>query len=333
MQLAREERTAIGLIDDVLGDESRRYFGTGYRKVNHRIRDVCIDTGEKRATATAEISYPIEWSLKKQGELRPHLSSVDAVVLSEQLGEAYVREAYGLDDAMAARMWLRRCILKAGATPTLELDAIPLKVNVVETVVAPDSDGGYRTRFTSQIGSMAVDFSLDHPIAQANPVLKRTCADIEELLGSAAERFFGQGYKAGHLRIKDVEVNGAQQRVSAKVESMYPPACHVTRGAGATFYPFLTCIEAIVSIAQLAQVALYAQDEISRDRSHTLWMRRVAITSLLPVGGPELFDIGTWMIKSAILPFGGQRWRVGTFGVTFPGVGMDADYSVAHQLP
>src|SRR5262245_45025114 len=104
-------------VDDVLGTAETRYFGSGYRSVEHRVFDVLLDTRSCAAAAYAEVIYPASWSKKPNQELTPHLSSIDGFVIATQLMEAYLREAFGLDDDSVRDCWIRKCSVKSGPTP------------------------------------------------------------------------------------------------------------------------------------------------------------------------------------------------------------------------
>jgi hypothetical protein len=331
MNLARKEQWSFVSIDELLGDGGRRYFGHGFRKVSHQIRDVFVDNQKREVTAVAEIRYPAEWSRKKEGELRPHLSSLDAVLLSTELGEGYLREAYGLGDEEARRIWLRRCTLKAGGSPTNDLQAIPASLRLLGTEVAANSDGGYRSQFASEVGGMAVEFALDHPVVETRSARKVSYCSVDDLVGDAGGRYYGERYKDTFLEIRGVEVCEPEKRVTAHVEAAYRPTQPPISGAGAAFYPFVSSLEAVICFGQLAQVMLYTVDGITREQSRTLWMRKVVIRDTLPMGPLQSFDVSTRILKSSTLIFNGKRWRTATLDVEFPG--MKAEYSVAHELP
>ncbi len=50
-------------------------------------------------------------------------------------------------------------------------------------------------------------------------------------------------------------------------------------GMGAAYYPFVSEMTAIVSVAQLAQALLYRYDNRTREQSNNLWMRKIVIVS------------------------------------------------------
>src|SRR4051812_37508327 len=87
-----------GSIDTHLGAASARFFGEGFKRVAHEVTGLVITgrPGLGCLTARAQILYPRDWSSKSHGALRPHLSSVDALVLAAQLAEAHLVHRYAL---------------------------------------------------------------------------------------------------------------------------------------------------------------------------------------------------------------------------------------------
>jgi hypothetical protein len=93
-------------IDDALGPAATRFFGDGHRKVDHRLRGLTVETtseGLPRIRGKADIAYPSDWSTKSEStELRPHVSSIDAVVLAAQLAERGLAHTLGLNSDLGA---------------------------------------------------------------------------------------------------------------------------------------------------------------------------------------------------------------------------------------
>ena len=141
-------------IDDILGPREKRFFGAGFRKVSHQIRDIEIGDNEGEGYVKAKVSvlYPNDWSKKsKDIELRPHLSSIDALVLSVQLNEIYLSTKYGLGEHQRRKMWLRHFVMKAGATAQTDLNEFGVSMRHLETITASDTLCGNISIFECKI--------------------------------------------------------------------------------------------------------------------------------------------------------------------------------------
>src|SRR5918997_1151469 len=106
-----------GSIDRYLAPAGERHFGDGFKRVTHEITDLVIGGIDGRGTiqATATLGYPEDWSRKSTGSLRPHVSSIDGLLLVVELAEACLTHRYGLDREQRRRMWLRSLEMRAAA--------------------------------------------------------------------------------------------------------------------------------------------------------------------------------------------------------------------------
>ncbi len=327
-RVANEARSRFSSIDELLGDAKTRFFGAGFRQVRQELVDLSVDTVERTACGSGRIQYPTAWSTKKSRELKPHLSSLDALMIGSALAEVYVRSAFGLDESAADRMWLTRCTLKAGANPTLDLANVPALCTLMETKRAPDSLCGYVSSFAVQVGSLGLELAIDHPLAQLRNVAERW-KDVNEVLGPPESRYFGSAYAPTELHLRELEFQADRaQGLLDLVEPAAPPALH---GMGAAYFPFVSAANAIVGIAQLAQALLYLYDNITRDVSHNLWMRKITLEHPRPVRAGLGMPVETWSTKMSLLSIKDALWRTGSFALAMPGV--TGTYTLAHQLP
>jgi hypothetical protein len=314
-------------IDDFLGDSSTRYFGAGFRHVSHRIHDVRVDSAARAATALVDVRYPTAWSRKRNRELQPHLSSIDALTVAADLADLHLRCAYGFDANGAARCWLRGCVLKAASTPTTDLRRVPVSSSLERTDADPDSLCGHVSHLTCRVGSIAVDLVVDHPVVEPGSGTV-TFAHIDEALGRGDCRHYGEGYKRVSIRIGDIRSDEAG-RIDAEID-FRPSGVWLPDGLSADYEPFMSMAHAIVGGAQLAQVVLYKYDQITRERSNNLWMRKIAMRMPKPVALDGPFRGQTWITKTNIIPMKSAQWRSASFVLTFPG--LEVDYNLAHEL-
>ncbi|GAB1692427.1 AvrD family protein [Krasilnikovia sp. M28-CT-15] len=99
----------LASLDDRLGPASGRFFGSGYRRAEHLVSWDGIGAGGQ-TRATASVRYPTDWSRKGGSELRPHLSTVDVLLLGAEAAQMrLLRDGLDADSA-----WLRRVEIQAG---------------------------------------------------------------------------------------------------------------------------------------------------------------------------------------------------------------------------
>lgn len=325
-----------GSLDSCLGPGSSRFFGSGYKRVTQSLKNITTDgSAEPGALVTARgtLTYPRDWSRKTgAGELRPHLSSIDALVLAANLAETHIGRAFGLGAAERRRIWLRHADVRAGSTPHEDLADFP----VHGRLIAVDGPTGERSTLAStfdcRVGRLKVRCTLVHEQG-GGAGAPAMYSDEKQALGPARARHYGVGYKQREQYAEQVrvdldrqEVRGLQRVVATEQDAR---AC----GAEAAYGPSVSMVDALVGVAQLAQVLLYAQDGLSRGTSDTLWMRRFVIgaaTPVRPLGRSFTPTVST--ANSRLLSMGDARWRTAELAVD-DFAGIDGRCWLAHRLP
>ncbi|MFI0238028.1 AvrD family protein [Streptomyces sp. NPDC016845] len=327
-----------GSLDSCLGPGSTRFFGSGYKRVTQTLRDISTDGSGRpgaRVTARGTLTYPRDWSRKAgSGDLRPHLSSIDALVLAASLAEIHIARSFGLTPAQRRRVWLRHADVRAGSSPHEELTDFPVRGELTDVAGADGGESVLASTFECRVGRLRVRCTLVHEqgAGSGGPV---TYADEKQALGPAGTRHYGEGYKQREQYGEQVRVDLERQRVRVlqRVVAQDADASAPTHGAEAAYGPSVSLVDALVGVAQLAQILLYAQDGLARGDSDTLWMRRFVIsarTPVRPLGRGFVPTVST--AGSRILSMGDARWRTAELAVDdFAGIGGRC--WLAHRLP
>lgn len=323
-------------IDDYLGPAETRFFGHGYRRAQYRVADItttpadCADAGV-RATVTVE--YPRDWSVKETDvDLRPHLSTVDMLVLGVQFSELHLAQAYGLDEISRRTAWLRRVTLRAGSAPQEDLVGLAGAAKLRETKPVSDAPNLFVSVYDCRIGQMQARCEIEHQIVHRADRAK-SYESIEEALGPAESRYYGDGFKARQQHIEDVRVDMATLQSSATVRIESTEQGHAaTGGIDGRYHPSLSMIDCFVVNLQMAQVLMYEMDSVQRQDSNTLWMLRTVLDATRPHRPcTEPLEARASISRKHLLPLRGGTWRnvdiVGDCG----GVSLRASF--AHELP
>jgi hypothetical protein len=285
-------------VDQYLGPGATRFFGAGHQRVRYEFRDLAVEP-DGRVHGHACVSYPTGWSTKATGPLRPHLSTIDALILGADLAEAALRRADG--DAWAG--WLRRVDIRAGAAPYEEgLDRVAVGACVISTV----SDG--------EAPVSVVECTV------ANMVVR--CEVVHGLAHRTDLPLYG-GYRERRQLIEDVTVDVDRERADATVTIL---------ASGEQGAPVITLVDSFVVALQMGQVLLYELDGVERANSNTLWMRNTTITCRTPHPPiDQRIAVTTSLSASRLLKGRGATWRSATVEADVNGV--RARCSVAHELP
>jgi hypothetical protein len=350
-------------IDDILGPSESRFFSAGYKRIGHDVRDVWFGrrpefgsthaeraAGGARISATASLSYPGNWSIKsKKTQLRPHLSTIDALALAVQLAEASLVYRHRLTTEQRRRMWVRRVTMKAGTQPVEDLDALPIEAVALRTERtghgAGAGAGEWCTAFSANIGSLKVDLEIEHEesFMEIRPAFSET---LEGILGPSDERYYGARYKdadlvLSHLALSDLALDpslgatygDAPAGLTARTQVRNPADRHsAPHGTGAAYLPGLTVLDSVIALPQLAQVLMYGLDGMSRSASDTLWMRKVTVNAPRPLPLPdEPLTARVGFTRTGSVRLQGDTWRTAELSGQLHG--MTATASLAHRLP
>lgn len=339
--MTTRQHQLINSIDDYLGPGETRFFSRGYQRAAYRVDGLTADAADAPQTGvrgTVDVSYPADWSKKKQGtDLRPHLSTIDALVLGVQLAELHLAHAYGLgpDDLSVAR--LRKVVLRAGSEPQEDLLGIPLAARLKSPADEPGPDGLYRSQYECSVGTLRVRCEIDHPI------VRRAYHDAEfesfdTVLGPGAARFYGDGFRLRRHSIEDVALDLDALVAEAAVRFTTVPGSPVpTEGIGGARQPAVSLVDCFVVNLQLAQVLMYELDGLSRANSNTLWMMQTAMTA---PAEPDLLVLDdedaplrtrTAITAKHLLTVRGGIWRNVDLQASLAGIDMRCSF--AHELP
>jgi hypothetical protein len=322
-------------IDDLLGPARGRYFGEGYRRVGHDLRELVIEAGADGShgvSALAWIDYPADWAVKRSGiDLRPHVSSLDTLVIGAQLCEAYLVHRYGLNTGQRRRMWLRRVDAKAGQRPHEELTGF--RVTARHRGVRPieGRPGTYASSFECSIGAMRLRCEIGHETTGSLPRPGRY-ARVDQLLGPASRRYYGSAYRDRGYEVCDVGVDHCNTYAECVMRRVRPAGA-VPIGLEAEYQPCVTMAESVMMTAQLSEVILYRTDGLDRTSSNTMWLRSLRMERLDPpapwTGGE--FSGSIAVSKSRVVGLNGARWRIVDMVAYCQGI--EQTHSLAHELP
>lgn len=318
-------------VDHYLGDGEKRFFSTGYRRVGYHFGPVEVSARREddiEVTTTVGLTYPIDWSKKTAGvDQRPHLSTVDAILLGVQLAELCLVAGHRPSPDAHRAMWVRRLTIRAGRNPQESLGELPLTA-VLRSTKPSATAGGLVSVVDSQVGPMRVRIEIEHRRGEVH-LGHATYDSPDDLLGPAASRYYGTGFtRAGH-RIDDLVVDTGALRATGTVDLRQADADQGIEGA---YSPAPTSVDAFVTGLQLAQILLYELDSMRRSDSNTLWMRSTVIEIDQPRRAlSEVLPLTTSLSDVSLVDMDGGTWRTATIAIDLAGVAITC--AVTHALP
>lgn len=304
-----------------LGPARERYLGHGYRNVRHELNmGACFgnDIG-KRPVANlphASIQYPDNWSVKGDKLLKPHLTTMDGIVIGARLVECLLARRFSAQDV--SNSWISSVAVRAGAKPVEDTDSIPVSHHA--------TDNGGALDVEARIGNMSVSLSAELPTSSSASV-----ATAEEPT-LPASGLYHEKYKSFRFQSSVLDLDINERRITTEHTMLASPEQRLEGLEGRTCTS-LTYMDLMRLSAQAAQILIYAIDDITRTNANTLWMRRArfaATQAERPLNQP--FQLGLWVTKERTIVRSNATWRTYDVAIVADDV-MRSSASLAYALP
>lgn len=310
-------------IDQILGAKHGRYFGDGYKRVNYSLDDVRIDHLTRQLQVRACIEYPDSWSLKQRARtLKPHLSTIDAMLLNCYLCEHLLDTYFDLKAERHPPLLVRRVEMKSGSTPDEDLRAVPLEVTLLKSEKTVHEFYRYRSTLRVRVGVMELENVIEH-----GGDSRDTPADLWLRAWDDPRMSYSQECRRCTEHKRDYEIGAIELDLAAGCAK----ARLQIRQDAQQLNAFLSPIEVIVSLAQLAQALIYRSDNLDRSQSETLWMRSVLLENFTHFRDLSDSAAEVWLENEKTLRMGGETWRI--FRMLGQVGSSRAVFTVAHKLP
>ncbi len=301
-------------VDKILGEYETRYFGKGHKKTRYYMDEITSDNF--LFISNAKIDYQGLWSEKSGVQLTPHLSTIDAMILSILCTEKYFISKY--EDLNIEKLFLTRFEIKAGSKPienTEEIKVISDNVHICNDCF----------KFKYKINGMAVylefiDLSKFNIDLESNYVEKH---DFETI-----------NYFSNHLKnvihdIINIECNESEIQCNVIKYEIDKPRYF---GLSSELSNYDSALEWIVIASQITQVLSYYYDKLERKNSNNLWMRHIQGEFYTPFSLSETEVVTGKIDKSKIASFDNKTWRTFELSGGIPNKVMFKG-KVSHILP
>lgn len=315
-------------IDDYLGPRTHRFFGEGHKRSTHQLDDVEItssaSSGHGGLKATARVDYPPDWSRKGETMQGAHLSTIDVLLLGEQITAIYLAHAFDSGELQPVLLAPVRIIAGSSAIED-ELDGFEISATAVSTP-APHSTDSIHTRLSCEIGTLRLSWVVEHlPLHQRSGRWRYSNAThslTREWVGSIKS-----GSRGRSQLLRQVSADLSSLTAQADVTLIGPTATPDRVGR-----PTDLLVDCFAESLQLGQLLLYELDGVSRRLSNTLWMRQTSFRWQRD-HVPNETKATARLEKARLLDRreGRERWRTADIVGTAHGVEMRC--AVAHLLP
>lgn len=188
--------------------------------------------------------------------------------------EVLLERTHALTQDQIGRAWIQSLSVRAGTAPMEALDDVPIDARIVSV---EEEGNRANTCLVQRIGGMTVTLNVVH-----EPGRRQTPEAVLDTwsVGPMTELFRSTEHLTAieHLSVEDATLICRHRVV---------PQAPKGEGLESAYWPMATLVDCMVLAGQMAQVLIYQTDQVDRDATNTIWMRRVSFSATSPAERTE----------------------------------------------
>lgn len=294
--------------DDILGDYETRYFGAGHKRTSYKLKGNYPD-------CIAEVYQTDSWSVKDGYQMKPHLSTIDGIILAVMYVEKYMKENEVV--ILPDSLFLYAFEIKSGVMPVGDLVNISLNMKKEEVL----EEEAY---FEVVVEGMAA--KLKFKSAKRN--FFNNVSYIQEMDEDA--HYFSEHLKNVKHNIGDISFGENSIACVVSREEMKRVSYN---GIGNLLANTISILEWLIIFSQMGQLLAYEIDSINRQESETLWMKNVKAEIDLSVTYNKPLFVSGGIVKSSLLNIKSKMWRIFEMAGSADNGNVRFEGKIAHVLP
>ena len=155
---------------------------------------------------------------------------------------------------------------------------------------------------------------------------------LEDALGNPQKRYLSTCYRNVQQHIFDVNLDLADNRVTAKVDLEYLSNWSTKKGESCE--PHFTSIDAYLVFGQLAQLLMYSTDGITREQSNNMWLRESELVPRRAIVSSKDIPVELKVNRNSYPVLKGNKWHIAEMeGHVGNRDMLMKKYSVAYEMP
>lgn len=301
----------MSAIDSILGNAHYRYFGYGHKRSEFHFLN---KNKSNPLDLVGKITHKGGWSHKLNGQQKPHLSTLDALIFASMLGEKFIRTYY--TDINLDNLFLQKFEIKSPPSPIENINIVSLDIMNVDIDLKSNS-----FNFVTNIHGMKVSISF---LSDKNK--------ITSVKNSNACDYITNHLKTYFHHIDNIQFD-APSMVSAQVTRQTLESVSFS-GLQCNHDQQISLFEWLIIFSQLGQLAAYNFDKVHRDETHNLWMRSVkAEITTLYNSTQEPVSISGKIDRAKLLNLNEKKWRTFRMSGATSCNSIKFSGKLAHRLP
>lgn len=299
-----EKNVHFDSIEEIIGDSSNRYFGDGYKKVEYNIQSMNIS--QSKVKALFNIYYPSNWSIKKSIPTIPHLSTLDSVIISLKMITEFLKYKFKYSVSLSY-FFVEFLEVKAG-------NYLNENLNNINATLEFDED---KFLFCGKISEFSVNTKLSH-------------LSLHEKLTDSNNDYYYNGFKNKTSFVNNIDLDIVNNKIKAEINNNFSGKYYGIESGYLKNKRLFCLLEQIIVTGQLTELFHSLLDDISRDSSNTLIMRRFVLKRTLNTNDKLKNDILLEIKKSKIIQIRENMMRVSNMISKYGN--STINYSVAQKI-
>lgn len=249
-----------------LGDKRRRYFSSGYKKVNCKLSN--YQYSDEKLTALLKPDWSKNWSIKNSGLVTLHIGSIEGALVAFRILDLFLACKYNLTASE-----ISACVIRKIEFRTKQCDHsidLPFNVEVSDSFSEIEKIEVGIYSFNILVGNFhfAMELDLNAPLVPIEFSNER----FSRALLFWANQYYTRGYKSTYIDICNL-VSNLETRTVIGISKLRSSLAEGQYGLGICNRQGLTFIDFLSISGQLTQILLYQLENISREESNNMWVR------------------------------------------------------------
>lgn len=301
-------------VSEILGDEKNRFFGEGYRSVDHEILDFGLDKESIFGQGKVKIEYRGVHSKKGDTELKAHFTTLDMLVLTSYSCEKFVEAFFSCS---FKDCWFTKMKISTTKSSTDLTDSVlDFYMNVENMEIY---EGGYKVYFTTWASNIKNECTL---------YTEGDCLDVPLEIPRNQKILLRDTYIGSRLlnpvrSIEDTYIELNCDFLISRININNPE------------YVNYDIFDMFLCMSQQVQALFYKYDQLQREDTNNLWMREIAYECDKPLKVADTFYQIIRLNRTKLIKKSEDDvWRVGNVNISimdYPDLKVTA--KIAHKIP
>jgi hypothetical protein len=287
-----------------LGSKRKRYFASGFKKISCELGD--FQLSKERLTASLVLKRGKDCSVKKIGEVIPHLGSIESFTVAMRLLELYLSIQYNLSETEIAKSTIRSIDFKTKPIDHNYENVLGTHVSIREIVW----ENYYRAKGMFDVVVDNFNFRIELNFENRNRSIGFPYDRFIQTITVNSNQYYNHGYKSTMIDIEKLKLNPKNCSLVAISKVKRPIEINET-GIGTSYLDGLTFVDFLSISGQLTQILLYQLDNITREESNNMWVRSL-YAEFDTNASQSVVSSKAHLSQFNLVQMGGENWRTAT---------------------